>query len=437
MKTDNNTFDLPAFNYPRLVEQIEKLNRRAPKLGCQPIVLRVIREYEIERKNPNTNVKYMQARMEVEVIGQSPKFEGWSLLAAIEMQENGENLVRTVPGATVPESYRQTDTHCDHCKSSRRRKGVFILGHEDGRFAQVGRQCIADFLGNVSAETLVSRATWEFSALDAASEADADDFCHGGGGVWRRDITEFLATVAICVRRLGWVSRGLLEQRGDDTSLTTAYTAWAILTSSASYIRGFVEQHQLYAEERDETLAQEALAWAREIPTLGVSDYEYNLGVAARQKDVTHKTIGIVASAISAYQRHMEREDQLNIQRKKIVERKHVGDVGKRQDFANVTVKALKFFEGTYGVKTLVRFEDENSNILVWWASREQDIEEGDVCNIKGTVTKHSEYKGCPQTELKRVKIEKVNNDVPPQTGTEAKATDRTAHAEVRSDRSA
>jgi hypothetical protein len=269
----------------------------------------------------------------------------------------------------------------------------------------------------VSAETLVSRATWEFSALDAAGEAAGDDF--GGGGVYRRDTTEFLATVAICVRRLGWVSRGMLEQRGDDTSVTTAYTAWTILTGSNRDIQKFVEKNQLYAEERDETLAQEALAWAREIPTLGVSDYEYNLGVAARQKDVTHKTIGIVASAISAYQRHMEREDQLNIQRKKIVGC-HVGEVGKRQDFGNVTVKALKFFEGAYGVTTLVRFEKDN-DVLIWWASREQDIEEGDVCNIKGTVVKHSVYNGCPQTELKRVKIERVSNAP---VGAEAKESD-------------
>lgn len=102
MNTTMNTYNIPATNYPALVEAIEKLNRRAPKLGCEPIVINVLRQYEVEKKSERTGLKYRQTWMEIEVVGEAPKLAGWTLLAVIEMLETGENLVRTVPGQTVP-----------------------------------------------------------------------------------------------------------------------------------------------------------------------------------------------------------------------------------------------------------------------------------------------------------------------------------------------
>jgi hypothetical protein len=206
-------YDIPAYNYEALADAVARMNRRAAKLGCEPLALRIVREYEQEQKG-RLGAKYMQARMEVELIGETPKFEGWSLLAAVEMQENGENLVRNVPGREVPEQYRTTDIHCDHCQTERRRKEVFILRHDDGRFVQVGRQCIADFLLHVSAANLAARAEWEFSALRTCEDAVDEDYCGRGGGEFRRDITEYLATVAIVIRRLGWLSRSAAMDRG-------------------------------------------------------------------------------------------------------------------------------------------------------------------------------------------------------------------------------
>jgi hypothetical protein len=48
---------------------------------------------------------------------------------------------------------------------------------------------------------------------------------------------------------------------------------------------------------------------------------DYNLGVACRQSFVNYKTIGLVANAIAAYQRHLDREAELNIRRCQNLER--------------------------------------------------------------------------------------------------------------------
>jgi len=143
-------YEIPAHNLPTLQSKLDEMNRRAAKLGCEPTVLKIVGEFDVERKREGTGIKYSVKYLRVEVAGQTPKLNGWQLMAAIERQESGENLVRCVPGKTVPESYRNTDTHCDHCNTIRFRKEVFVLQHDDGRWAQVGRPCIADFLGHVS-----------------------------------------------------------------------------------------------------------------------------------------------------------------------------------------------------------------------------------------------------------------------------------------------
>lgn len=406
MKTDNGTYEFPAYNLETLQEEVNRMNRRAAKLGVEPVVIRLVREFEIEKTTYRNGleIKSTQKRVEVEVLGETPKFEGWSLVAAIERQENGENLLRAVPGKTVPEAYRTTDSHCDHCQSDRRRKEVFILAHEDGRFAQVGRQCIADFLGHGSVDNMVAKATWTFDIDKLCGEADDENF-RTGGGEWRRDITEFLAATCIVIRRLGWVSNKMAREQSNDSQATwsTSNIAWRILTDNSKFMREFVVEKQLRSEERDYELAAAALEWARSQPTTGVEDYLYNLGVACRQNNVNWKSIGIVASAVSAYLRHLDRIEELNIQRKKNLERKHVGVIGERQGFANVEIKRLRYFDGDFGVRTMVQFETEEGNVLVWWASKELKWKEGDKLDITGTVDKHDKYNECPQTLLKRV----------------------------------
>jgi hypothetical protein len=407
-------YDIPAFNYPALAEAIRKMNCRAKKLGCRSLVLRVVREYEEERKN-RLGAKYLQARMVIELEGETPKLSGWSLLAVVERQPNGENLVRTVPGRSVPEQYRITDTHCDHCQAVRQRKEVFILGHDDGRFVQVGRQCLADFLGGASVESLVERLV-----AQAELEFEADDLCCGVGDrnfgdrrAFCRDIAEYLTVVAVVIRRLGWVSNTAVRERGEG-QVSTSHLAWSLLIDYCTpYVQELIAQHDLRAEERDEKLAREALEWAKKQPAdasgapgaSDASDYLYNLGVACRQTFVTYKTAGIVASAIAAYQRHLDREAELNTRRRQNLKRRHVGEIGKRCEFENVTVVRLRYYEGRFGVKAMVLFEDANGNRLVWWASKEPDVEEGDVVSLQGTVTAHNDYQGCPQTALQRVKI--------------------------------
>lgn len=391
-------YEIPTINLPILAERIEELNRRCRKLNQPEIVFNILGEQTVEHRDDITGVKYKVRISQVEIEGNSPKIDGWQLAATVEPLPTGENLVRCVPGLTVPESYRTTDMHCDHCQTDRNRKEVFVLVHDDGRYCQVGRTCIADFLGHVSVDSLIARAEWLMKLTDTESNEWGDEFRSGRGEI-TRNTEHFVQTVTICIRRLGWLSRSVARKWGREHE-ATANIAWQLLTLNNQATKEFAARYELTVEERDEALAAKALEWARGLA--GDNDYIHNLGAACRCEYVTHKTIGIVASVIAAYNKHVEKLQEFEREAKKV--RGHVGVVGERQEFVGLVVKKLLYVEGNYGTKTLCRFEDADNNVLVWWASSNTDwLTEGETVDVTATVKKHGDYKGTPQTELQRV----------------------------------
>jgi hypothetical protein len=413
MSKTNDYVQLTAFDLTVLREKIGLLNRKAEKLDCEPAEIKVLDEVVIERKKVmpgGRTIKYNVTVFNVTVTGATPKLEGWSLVAKVEYIGK-EKLVSCVPGEICPEEFRTSGLYCNHCGSIRRRKSVFVLKHDDGRYIQVGRQCIKDFLGGKSPEQLLAQAAWGFSISGAMGEAG--DGWGGGRCEDAIDMVEYLNAVAICIRRLGWVSKAKAQY--EDTS--TSADAWALLRppfdpAARKAFEKWVETHNLHHQERDEKLAAEALEWGKALPTKGGNDYMYNLGVACRAGFVLRSTAGIVASLISTYLREKEREEEIAKRKEEDAKksREWVGGVKKRRDFNGLTVLKMVSIPSQWGVTTLVILEDEPGNLIKWFASVSlDDLEVGDVVNIKATVKKHDTYEGVKQTIVTRAKIlEKV-----------------------------
>jgi len=170
----------------------------------------------------------------------------------------------------------------------------------------------------------------------------------------------------------------------------------------------WVESNDLHHQERDEKLVAEALDWAKTLPITGTNDYLYNLGVVCRAGFILRSTSGLVASIISAYLRHMEREEEIAQRKREDVKksREWVGKLKVRQRFDKLTVKSMKSFEGDWGVTTLIVFEDEPGNLIKWFATvKLDDLEVGDVVDLRATVKKHGDYNGVKETMINRAKI--------------------------------
>src|SRR5690606_20058256 len=112
------------------------------------------------------------------------------------------------------------------------------------------------------------------------------------------------------------------------------------------------------------------------------------------QETCDQRGLGLVVSAVSAWQRHKGICAEL----KALKASEHNWTTGKRQDFGKGTVTAVRGFEGDYGTRYLVKILLESGPALVWWASSHPGVEPGEAVTVRATVKEHSEYRGEKQT---------------------------------------
>ena len=403
-ETIANTGEVLSYKLPALRAQVEKMNRKAVKLGMALLTLlvgeRTVRTFH--RTNAaGIEQTFEREYVKVTVTGERPVLSGWILAAVKTVMPNGEMLLGEVPGVELPDRFKSPAWNCEHCNMNRRRKELVIVKNlESGEYKQVGKTCLKDFLGGMDVKGYLEYYSMIVEVLSGDVDPDEPGYCSEGRGMTCYDPIFFLTVAALIIRKIGWVS--VAKARDTRTAAT--------LTLVCMYLRNkYEEDKELRKEvgevsEADKALATSALDWSRSQNPESTSGYLYNLGVAARQDCVMDKTMGIVASAISAYQRYLDKQQEQTAQEDKSP-KAHVGTVGKREVFS-VMVKAVRCFEGDYGVRSLVRMEDESGNALTWWTGEAPEwTENPEPVKVKGTVKNHEDYKGTPQTVLSRVAL--------------------------------
>lgn len=403
--TSTDVYLIPVQNWSYLLTKFGEIIKKAEKLGVEAPKLTILSEKSVTKKNPDTGIEYERHYFEVTVEGEAPKLAGWTLVAVVE-QIGDEYLTRVVPGQECPEHYRNCGMYCDHCNFYRKRKETFILrkDDEDGPyFTQVGRNCLSDFLGGVSPEGLVKYCEWISQIMYELGEA-GDDYYASGGSESQWSVDYVISTASIVIRRLGWLSRTKAMEIGDYYQSTADHVKRILLCRPQdSFTREWIKNNKLTVEDRDLEEAEAAIEWGKTLGGEGSSDYEHNLGALCRAELVKYTHIGLISSLIPAYKRHCDRVEELR-RMKETKENNFLGEVGKRQVFENVTVKSTKYYEGDYGLRVQVRFEDEKGNTIVWWASGEPDwVKDGETYSIKGTVKKHDTWRDWNQTIVNRV----------------------------------
>jgi hypothetical protein len=318
------------------------------------------------------------------------KFSGWAFAATLQHVDGG-NIIRCVPGQTIPQEYRNHGPKCDHCGYNRRRNDTFVVKHDDGRYTQVGSSCIDDFLGGADASKVAAQAEMLASL---ANLAESGEEYIGGGRVGKVTVLNtFLTVTAAIIRKHGWVSRSAAQDGG----------------ATADLVIGAVFGSKNCPEITDEDRAQAEAAevWAESLTdeclAKQTSDYLHNVRTIARGGSVGLREAGIAASIIAAYQRNVMNERRVL----KAMASVHVGTIGKRETF-EVTLDNITGYETHFGYTTVVRFTTDDGAILVWKASADPDLKPEQVgkrFNLTGTVKQHSEYKGTKQTVVQRCKI--------------------------------
>lgn len=408
--SERRTFLIPSPNLATFQERFDKLVRRAKRIGC------TVPSYSVVAETPKTIVVVVGE--EVDAYGATKQtteervilvshivfnssrvvVAGFSFLCTIEHTTEG-NILHSARNSVgvVPHKFRTVGPWCDHCKTERNRRDTFVVLNEaSGAYLQVGRNCLADFLGK-DAERYAAEAElfWE---LDETAEACEEEGSGGWGSSGPRydRLDSYLAYAAEAIIRYGWKSRTVAREYGGMATADLAYR----------------HMHPTREERRDlewkapteaaVTLAAEALAWCVEISDseTDASDYLYNIRTIARRGLVGHKGYGFAASIVSGYQRHLGTLIRKQRFADQAAQSHFVGSIGEKRTFSVMVEKVIPC-DTMYGVSMCHLMVDVTGNRFVWFSSAHKLPENQDVV-LKGTIKEHKVRDGVEQTILTR-----------------------------------
>lgn len=377
----DNIFKIPAENIEVFEAKFEKLAKKAKKLGMEAPKYVFINEAKVKIDNEY----HLVHTVWVDMWNAQVKVEGWQFVATIQHSEEG-NILRNLTQNDLPISFRTAERQCEHCNASRNRKDTYILLHDNGEFKQVGRNCLADFLGR-DALSIASRAEWMSTLIDTCNSLGTVK-----GVSTHDDLETYLAHVAEYISLFQWTSRTKSREYG---FAATADQAWSEMHPA----KGATRTYEKPTSESFE-IARKAIDWAASIPGDDIEEYLHNIRIIAKRELVQFRESGLAASIVAAYKRHLG--ESLKREAKAISN--WVGTVGEKIESVMAVEKAVTV-ETQYGTSKIYVMRDEQGNDFTWFSSTNV-LEAGMTVKLKATVKAHDMYKGNKTTKLTRCKVQ-------------------------------
>ena len=406
--TDAMPYAVPDWKMDDLRARIDALNKTAAKLGCAKVVLTIIGDHIKEIFPHRAYDEYgekiapkMVLFIDVTLTGEAPKLNGWSFLGTLQHLGDA-NILRALPGVTIPESYRLRPNQCDHCHTVRQRTDTYVVQHEDGRTRQVGTSCLKDFLGHSDPATIAnfcSNLGDLFNEFGGGGEYDDDDFdrCPRDAEYFQMD--RYLSYVVAAVRNFGWVSSTTAREYGKESTKNFALTA--MTERDQAKLKDAAIPTDAHRAE-----AAAAIAWMKSIDgtwTQGDA-YKENLHTLFTAREyLTYRDLGLAALLIPCYEREVERRIT---EKQAKAESHHVGTIKARMTFTDLLVTRIFTTEpGEWGSTYICGFVDADGNQLTWFASTCPAFDAGDTVSLNATVKDHSTYHDIPQTIITRATV--------------------------------
>lgn len=400
---------------PEAVAALDKLVRKAERLGVEGIAYKVVRDWEKKQTRTDWAGRkrdYVTQWTDLEVSSGPLRLGDYSFLAKLEVTPDGV-LIDQLPGVELDHKWMAWGGDCEHCRVKRYRKHLFVVrNNETGQQMAVGRACLRAFLGIDSP----SQIAGYFAFWSAISEGASEDDLFGGFRSYRFElgIESIMAATAVAVRLFGWCS--------------SAQSSKLYAVATVDYVRLALERtrpkigphgddsqgllwDQLRAEFRDEDeeIGQQVIAWVRN-EVKADDSYFHNLKVIfAQDRIVDPKRLGIVVSAYQAW----NRAKGVELRKTQVApsyESKWIGTPAERvRDLDVIYEGGFVVSENLHGSVLLVSFRTEAGDILKWFTSAGlRGFNQGERLKLTATVKEHKEYKGQRQTILSRCVATKV-----------------------------
>lgn len=380
-------------------EKLEKLQRKAVKLGLPPLRIEVDGEV-FEPQKDGTSRKFLLVRVE----GNAPTLPGFKLIGKIDHLLGGEgeeNILASAPGCKIPETYRKCENVCDHCLTSRKRHETYVLQNvTTGVYEQIGRNCLADYVRDEGAGESIVQWYKDYNGLVQSLGSD-----EGGHGYGKRyvDVASIIRTAYRVIQAHGWLPRWKAQETGGCATADHVRTLLFPINPAPDWLKQL--QKEVNAVEVPDGYVDEVILWGQSIDPDNASDYLNNIRVLCNQEYVDPKYIALLASAVPTKEGIKRKEEE----RKSFTPGTHQGELKKRANFDAWTVKAIRGpYASDFGPRFCVNFETADGSLVTWWAGETLKLEDKDIgktYNVRATPQKHEVYHGRNQTVVNRVDL--------------------------------
>lgn len=389
-------YKIPKDNLPKFQKQLEKLSKKAQKLTGETIFF-----VPFNTITEKTNDGYVIEYVEILLNGfEPPKLNGWSFVARVDHANEVGNIVRPIPGFTVPEQYR-TSCQCDHCRINRYRRDTYLVQHEDtGEIKQVGSSCLKDFLGHQHPEKIAKMAE-----LLGYAEEYARGAMEVGEDRRYIDLEAYLAHVAMQIEEHGYMS--LSQAKKINATIDEDYKM--VQTTASRALLSLFPGRKIETfppEDRHYERANSAIEWAANLGEDGtvLNDYQHNIHVLAVSGVIEFRSTGYASSIVGAYMREYDLFPKKDTS---VSTSNHVGNIGDKLDL-EVEYKNSFYKNMPTGGFYIHKFVSSEGNVFVWMTGTSIHADVGAKLKLRGAVKNHGEFKGEKNTMITRCKVTEI-----------------------------
>ena len=404
--------------------EVARLNKKAAKIGVPLIRINrlgtecVKRAVVVSSEGEVVREEYVPVDVvRFEVITPDVEDRKWTLCATITPVEGEKPLVEANLRGFDLTSWKDADAcRCDHCNVRRFRNISYVVqNRETSAFMQLGRDCFEDYIGK---DTLRAMEFASFAQIELSGDEDGMyPKSSGRGDIQAVETIKCVATAEAiaALNACGWANNrkdDYGEIIGEGTHRQAARmirneSAYATYCDPKKTVAGLEVPKGSLRTQVDFVISHTDIytRCAEAIVRLREMEFDASDDFACAVKNIAeYQFIPVKKASIAAYIcQFLRNHDARAAFEAKKAKMQHVGTVGKRQDFKNLTCRKCVSFESAYGTTFINIFEDASGNELVW-KTGSGSFNVGEVVSLKATVIEHGERNGAPQTILSRCK---------------------------------
>jgi len=425
---------------------LEEFEERLAKSGLR----KGVHGYKNSRGDDFHKAKFRYDVIDLTIVDEVKPLEDWVILGTIDYKDGILNPApgKQIPNDLIPDKLYGT-SYCTHCNSNRlRNKIVFIQNEDDGKIIQVGGSCIKYYLGYDYERILSLIET--VSNLGKTEEVSDEYYGSFGGDFIEpeysvKEIIKYYiylvkSTKSHMSKKQAKAYNEKVPDGGKYKSSTSEHVNFMVVHVNEPPKKdrndsGFDHEKQMKkwnedVKEFDKNIKSVSDKEYKEIvdfveSKVKESNFMFNVSNKIKEGYVKGKFINYIAGACSyffsvkfteeAKAKAKEQRDKENAGA--IANSKHIGTVGEKTAFEELTIKKIRGFETDFGWSNVYNLEDKTGNVFVKFGTINKkfvidggEVEEGAVVSFTADVKKHGEFNNIKQTTLGR--LSKFNPDL-------------------------